>query len=172
MDGPHHHRSDFDPVLIGVCGILAGAIVVAAYHCFTTHYTHLHTRNANPPNEQQSSRNNNHHHGGGGDEGGGGGEATSTSHSTIVNIPISAYTKQYSEETCSVCLSEFSEGEAIRVLPECLHLFHAPCIDSWLKLHSNCPLCRAKAIPARQTVLSILSRIPEPEVHQVPEPGG
>ncbi|KAK4835680.1 hypothetical protein QYF36_012969 [Acer negundo] len=45
--------------------------------------------------------------------------------------------------TCSICLSEFNDGEAIRLLPECLHSFHVPCIDMWLVSHSSCPLCRA-----------------------------
>ncbi|KAK4836521.1 hypothetical protein QYF36_024245 [Acer negundo] len=45
--------------------------------------------------------------------------------------------------TCSICLSEFNDGEPIRLLPECLHSFHVPCIDMWLVSHSSCPLCRA-----------------------------
>lgn len=47
---------------------------------------------------------------------------------------------------CSVCLSEFEEGERLRLLPKCSHAFHLPCIDMWLKSHSNCPLCRANII--------------------------
>ncbi|XP_068644663.1 RING-H2 finger protein ATL39-like [Aristolochia californica] len=46
------------------------------------------------------------------------------------------------ERECAVCLSDFNEGEDVRVLPECLHTFHLPCIDMWLYSHSNCPLCR------------------------------
>lgn len=45
--------------------------------------------------------------------------------------------------TCAICLCEFNDGEAIRVLPECLHSFHVHCIDNWLYSHANCPLCRA-----------------------------
>ncbi|KAE9595965.1 hypothetical protein Lal_00031144 [Lupinus albus] len=44
---------------------------------------------------------------------------------------------------CSVCLNEFREGETLRLLPKCNHAFHIPCIDTWLRSHTNCPLCRA-----------------------------
>ncbi|XP_020146501.1 RING-H2 finger protein ATL1-like [Aegilops tauschii subsp. strangulata] len=43
---------------------------------------------------------------------------------------------------CAVCLSEFQEGERLRLLPPCLHLFHTDCIDAWLHATANCPLCR------------------------------
>ncbi|KAL9421921.1 hypothetical protein AB3S75_034238 [Citrus x aurantiifolia] len=51
---------------------------------------------------------------------------------------------------CAVCLSEFEEGEELRTLPECLHSYHAPCIDMWLYSHSNCPICRSDATPSPQ----------------------
>ncbi|KAG2389685.1 hypothetical protein LR48_Vigan07g198000 [Vigna angularis] len=44
---------------------------------------------------------------------------------------------------CSVCLNEFQEEETLRLLPKCNHAFHIPCIDTWLRSHTNCPLCRA-----------------------------
>lgn len=44
---------------------------------------------------------------------------------------------------CSVCLSEFREDETLRLLPKCSHAFHISCIDTWLRSHTNCPLCRA-----------------------------
>lgn len=44
---------------------------------------------------------------------------------------------------CLVCLSEFQENEVLRLLPKCNHAFHIPCIDTWLRSHTNCPLCRA-----------------------------
>ncbi|KAJ9135018.1 hypothetical protein P3X46_032242 [Hevea brasiliensis] len=47
---------------------------------------------------------------------------------------------------CSVCLSEFQEDESLRLLPKCSHAFHVYCIDTWLKSHSNCPLCRANIV--------------------------
>ncbi|KAJ6733609.1 RING-H2 FINGER PROTEIN ATL51-RELATED [Salix koriyanagi] len=47
---------------------------------------------------------------------------------------------------CSVCLSEFQEDESLRLLPKCSHAFHIPCIDTWLRSHKNCPLCRAPIV--------------------------
>ncbi|KAH6833261.1 RING/U-box superfamily protein [Perilla frutescens var. hirtella] len=44
---------------------------------------------------------------------------------------------------CAVCLSEFEEDETLRLLPKCSHAFHIPCIDTWLRSHTNCPMCRA-----------------------------
>ncbi|XP_051148306.1 uncharacterized protein LOC127263365 [Andrographis paniculata] len=43
---------------------------------------------------------------------------------------------------CYICLSEYEEGDKVRVLP-CRHEFHMPCVDKWLKeIHGVCPLCR------------------------------
>ncbi|CAA7037744.1 unnamed protein product [Microthlaspi erraticum] len=47
---------------------------------------------------------------------------------------------------CSVCLSEFEEEESLRLLPKCRHAFHLSCIDTWLRSHTNCPLCRAPIV--------------------------
>ncbi|PKA60745.1 Putative RING-H2 finger protein ATL12 [Apostasia shenzhenica] len=44
---------------------------------------------------------------------------------------------------CAVCLSRFLAGEALCLLPSCLHAFHSPCIDSWLRASPSCPLCRS-----------------------------
>lgn len=55
---------------------------------------------------------------------------------------------------CSVCLSEFQEDEMLRLLPKCSHAFHIGCVDTWLRTHTTCPLCRAHILtdlgPANQ----------------------
>ena len=47
------------------------------------------------------------------------------------------------EDTCSICLETFKEDEEIVILP-CKHGYHRDCLDPWLKMHSECPSCRAK----------------------------
>ncbi|XP_060173287.1 RING-H2 finger protein ATL54 [Lycium barbarum] len=47
---------------------------------------------------------------------------------------------------CSVCLNEFQDDDSLRLLPKCNHAFHIHCIDTWLRSHTNCPLCRAPII--------------------------
>ncbi|KAI7743026.1 hypothetical protein M8C21_032691 [Ambrosia artemisiifolia] len=64
----------------------------------------------------------------------------------IKSISVFKYKKEdglFTCTDCSVCLGEFQENESIKVLPKCSHAFHVYCIDTWLKTHLNCPLCRA-----------------------------
>lgn len=44
---------------------------------------------------------------------------------------------------CPVCLQDFGARQFVRALPQCQHIFHVRCIDSWLLRHASCPLCRA-----------------------------
>ncbi|XP_004500836.1 RING-H2 finger protein ATL80 [Cicer arietinum] len=50
---------------------------------------------------------------------------------------------------CAICLSEFTAGDEIRVLPQCGHGFHVSCIDAWLRSHSSCPSCRQILVVSR-----------------------
>ncbi|KAJ7298130.1 hypothetical protein O6H91_14G081600 [Diphasiastrum complanatum] len=43
---------------------------------------------------------------------------------------------------CMICLSDFRDGEMVRILPICGHLFHMECVDVWFNLHTSCPVCR------------------------------
>ncbi|KAG9453539.1 hypothetical protein H6P81_006443 [Aristolochia fimbriata] len=63
----------------------------------------------------------------------------------IGRIPVQLHAASPAEEAvqCSICLSNFVEGEKVKVLPRCHHTFHPECVDKWLGTHSSCPLCRA-----------------------------
>ncbi|CAM9699885.1 unnamed protein product, partial [Scytosiphon promiscuus] len=46
----------------------------------------------------------------------------------------------YSDDSCSVCLDDYEEGDQLLQLT-CGHVFHRPCIDHWLDGHCVCPCC-------------------------------
>ncbi|XP_022756390.1 probable E3 ubiquitin-protein ligase XERICO [Durio zibethinus] len=65
-------------------------------------------------------------------------------------------------DTCAVCLGRLKEGDEVRELTNCCHVFHKDCIDRWVDYdqdhdhdfdhdhnndhednHKTCPLCRA-----------------------------
>ncbi|XP_031117077.1 NEP1-interacting protein-like 1 [Ipomoea triloba] len=50
--------------------------------------------------------------------------------------------RNFEDITCAICLQDFDGGEYVRMLPNCRHSFHLPCIDEWLVRHGNCPVCR------------------------------
>lgn len=53
---------------------------------------------------------------------------------------------------CAVCLEDVRQGETVRRLPACGHLFHKDCIDMWLHSHTTCPLCRCDLSPRRRAM--------------------
>ncbi|KAK8955623.1 putative RING-H2 finger protein ATL53 [Platanthera guangdongensis] len=38
------------------------------------------------------------------------------------------------DDDCSICLGEFEQGDAIRILPSCRHILHVTCVDGWLRV--------------------------------------
>ncbi|KAG0213361.1 hypothetical protein BGX33_002946 [Mortierella sp. NVP41] len=45
------------------------------------------------------------------------------------------------DAVCAICLSEYEDEEELRKM-RCSHYFHKDCVDEWLRLHRNCPLCK------------------------------
>jgi len=78
----------------------------------------------------------------------------------VVALPTSTYTHSGgSPSNCAICLSEFSDGDKIRFLPNCNHRFHVHCIDKWLLSHSSCPTCRnfLKSTPSLHSLHVLVS---------------
>jgi len=60
-------------------------------------------------------------------------------------------------DTCVICLEEFTAGMQIKILP-CKHGFHGECIDPWLSERSDqCPICKQSVMvdPDRRIFLCI-----------------
>ena len=47
-------------------------------------------------------------------------------------------------ETCSICLDNYIETDAVIKIISCEHIFHKPCIERWLKNSNSCPQCRSQ----------------------------
>eukprot|EP00227_Mantoniella_beaufortii_P000398 CAMPEP_0197606370 /NCGR_PEP_ID=MMETSP1326-20131121/44909_1 /TAXON_ID=1155430 /ORGANISM="Genus nov. species nov., Strain RCC2288" /LENGTH=748 /DNA_ID=CAMNT_0043174275 /DNA_START=271 /DNA_END=2514 /DNA_ORIENTATION=- len=73
-------------------------------------------------------------------------------------IPTSIFNKEQWETgkwakedaSCSVCIEGFEDGDRLRMLPACAHVFHRECIDEWLAQHTTCPNCRASLVPVAE----------------------
>ncbi|KAF7021765.1 hypothetical protein CFC21_034659 [Triticum aestivum] len=66
---------------------------------------------------------------------------------TIALFPSFPYRRDRSAsapDECAVCLRVVDEGETVRQLPSCKHLFHQECVDVWLLSNASCPVCRGK----------------------------
>ncbi|XP_071708888.1 RING-H2 finger protein ATL52-like [Rutidosis leptorrhynchoides] len=173
MGDPNHNHDRVNPLLVGVLGVISGAIIVAFIHCIFVNYRRSSVETiiepTRPPNnnmyrrprirvDRDSSPSLSL-------------PSTSTtlsSSGSSVVLTVHKYTKEFKEGTCAVCLGEFEEDEEVRIMLECAHVFHVSCIDIWLFSHGNCPLCRANATPrihdvpppAHDVLLSILTSNP------------
>ncbi|XP_020203717.1 E3 ubiquitin-protein ligase Os04g0590900 [Cajanus cajan] len=144
---------NFSPLVIAIIGILATAFLLVSYYTLISKYCGLRESPLRDPNDElQENHNHNQNH-----------EpchasTTGLDESLIKSIAVFKYKKGYNRVTdCSVCLSEFQDNESVRLLPKCSHVFHLPCIDTWLKSHSTCPLCRA-------CIFTSNASVPAPEV--------
>lgn len=139
--------SNFSPLVIAIIGILASVFLLISYYTIISKYcgntNRLSGTGNHDPNEEFDDNHNPTLH-----------EpwlvaTTGLDESLIKSITVCKYKRGdglVEGSDCSVCLSEFQEDERLRLLPKCSHAFHLQCIDTWLKSHSNCPLCRANII--------------------------
>lgn len=47
---------------------------------------------------------------------------------------------------CSICRSDLAEGDVVRKIRPCHHIFHQRCIDDWLAINTTCPMCRTNLL--------------------------
>lgn len=138
---------NFSPLVIAIIGILASAFLLVSYYTIISKYCGNMERERRENQDINEELEDNHNpalhepwHV----------ATTGLDEALIKSITLCKYKKGdglVEGTDCSVCLSEFEEDESLRLLPKCSHAFHVQCIDTWLKFHSNCPLCRANIVP-------------------------
>ncbi|KAL8062233.1 hypothetical protein ABFX02_02G134100 [Erythranthe guttata] len=152
----------FSPLIIAMIGVLAGAVLLVGYYTVVTRYCkrrrrrsstdggHTTTTRTTEPgsdeNQNESGQNIQYQV-----------APAGMDESLIKAIAVCKYRNGdglIEDTECAVCLSEFQENEPLRLLPKCSHAFHLPCIDTWLKSHSNCPLCRANVVALANSCVS------------------
>lgn len=127
--------TDFSPLVLAVIGTLASAFFLVIYFTVISKYCRRRRGSSRSGNDQDEMANDQTRQVG----------PAGLPEEFIKSITVYKYKKSGGEvesTDCSVCLSEFEDGEKLRLLPKCNHAFHLPCIDTWLKSHSSCPLCR------------------------------
>ncbi|KNA11992.1 hypothetical protein SOVF_129910 [Spinacia oleracea] len=170
---PIHHlpppgNSSFPVIAIAVIGILATAFLLISYYifvikcCLTWHRVDIFNRffsRVRDTNDDTDSLATPTLY----PDGGSTAVQKGLDEALIRSIPVIEFRKLKSERKvndttvsaepatsyeCAVCLSEFEEGERLRVIPYCCHAFHIDCIDVWLQSNANCPLCRSGISPS------------------------
>lgn len=142
---PYSNSSDFEAnvamvLIVLLCALICALALNVAIRCFLRGGDHQPPEGSLPQNEQQQR----HHQ-----------RKTTLEKDWGDDLLVAAPTLVFSvgiklagaEAECAICLSEFAEGDGIRVLARCKHGFHAQCIEEWLSSHSSCPTCRSRCLP-------------------------
>ncbi|KAK9941528.1 hypothetical protein M0R45_007232 [Rubus argutus] len=68
-------------------------------------------------------------------------------------LPIIVYNQSFSvrDTQCAVCLGDYQAEDRLQQIPACGHTFHIDCIDSWLSMHTTCPLCRLSLLSSHKS---------------------
>ncbi|KAJ7976871.1 RING-H2 finger protein [Quillaja saponaria] len=145
--------SFFAPLLISLAGVASFSIGILAYHFIVVRYCMQRQRRWRQQQESNQT-------------------ATTTiptsqlglgvDEKVLNTLPILCYSKKKGEKLfpvdqseCVICLGELEEGETVRLLPNCRHAFHVPCIDGWFMAHSSCPVCRSPVVAPITSVIPI-----------------
>lgn len=159
----HHRGLEINPIIVGLLGLIVGAIIVVILHFIIVSWCK--NSSSDPPEEnrripisQSQSQNRSRANAQPGMP-----SSTSTSNNSMVRLIVLS-----KEDMCSICLGEFMEGDEVRVLSQCMHIFHVPCIDMWLHSHPNCPLCRADTTMTRpqRRLIGLLTE-PHRQIHDL-----
>ncbi|KAI5680688.1 hypothetical protein M9H77_01915 [Catharanthus roseus] len=141
-----HSASFFKPLMITFIGIVSTSVALLLYHYILVKFflrrrpqqpiTAANNHLTQPGNQQPLTK--------------------GVDQKILQTIPILPYSIEElghqfraDQTECVVCLGELERGEMVRLLPNCKHAFHLPCIDQWFVAHSNCPICRSPMLAVK-----------------------
>ncbi|XP_019186238.1 PREDICTED: RING-H2 finger protein ATL52-like [Ipomoea nil] len=129
-------NSFFPPMLVSIAGIVSTCVAIFLYHFFVVKYCRRRRQRGGLNGDSGEV-----HLGVGLDP------------KLLETVPVMPYLLarkrddfRVDQRECVVCLGEMEDGETVRLLPDCRHAFHVPCIDRWFVAHSNCPVCRSPVV--------------------------
>ena len=70
------------------------------------------------------------------------GESTGLTPDIIARSTHLQSAEQTQEDQCAICQDHMTEGQSLRTILHCHHVFHQTCIDVWFQTHATCPTCR------------------------------
>ncbi|KAA8539887.1 hypothetical protein F0562_026579 [Nyssa sinensis] len=75
-------------------------------------------------------------------------ESKGLSEELISRLPSCKYktglfSKKKEKEQCVICCMVYKNGVSLTTLP-CAHQYHSECIQRWLKMNKNCPVCNVE----------------------------
>uniref|UniRef100_A0A5B6YXZ8 RING-type E3 ubiquitin transferase n=1 Tax=Davidia involucrata TaxID=16924 RepID=A0A5B6YXZ8_DAVIN len=139
-------NSFFTPLLISMLGIVSTSMAIALYHLILVKYCMRRDEETSgralpsPPASDGEPA------------------AKGVEEKILKTIPILCYSTQkgnlfrIDQTECVICLGELEDGDMVRLLPNCMHAFHVPCIDKWFTSRTSCPVCRSPIVaPVRST---------------------
>ncbi|TQD84063.1 hypothetical protein C1H46_030385 [Malus baccata] len=151
VEGASGSGSFFTPLLISMAGIVFTTLAIVAYH-FLVKYC-LRRRQQQMQLQIQASL----------AQQSGTNQSNGVDEKVLNSIPILSYSTNDGElfrvdqSECVICLGDLEDGDLVRLLPSCKHVFHNPCIERWFWGHTNCPVCRsATDVP----IASVASTLP------------
>ncbi|KAL0338533.1 UNVERIFIED_CONTAM: RING-H2 finger protein ATL52 [Sesamum angustifolium] len=133
--------SILSPLLISMLGILLTSLALVVYHFFLIKYcmSRHHTATTQPEPAAPSP--------------------TGIDDKLLQTIPVftfSAVKRDMDQEECVVCLGELEDDDMVRLLPNCKHAFHLPCIDRCTRSSSSVPSPREQSFGLRHCASLVL----------------
>uniref|UniRef100_A0A5B6YZM9 RING-type E3 ubiquitin transferase n=1 Tax=Davidia involucrata TaxID=16924 RepID=A0A5B6YZM9_DAVIN len=133
---PISSNTFFTPLLISMLGIISTSMAVIAYHFVLVKFCKRRRETSGTASLPAP----------------GGEPAKGVEDKVLETIPILAYSTKkgnlfrVDQTECVICLGDLEDGDVVRLLPNCRHAFHVPCIDQWFMAHTSCPVCRSPIV--------------------------